>query len=200
MAPDQQLGVAGVLDADLAHHLADDDLNVLVVDVDALLTVDLLDLLDEVVAHALAAELVVVDTADAEDVVRVERACGELLALIHWLAVVDCRTRGVGDGVDPGIALASLRDGDGDTGRCGGFRRWRRCRRPPQDLRHLLGRRASKSSSTRGRPWVMSSPAMPPEWKVRMVSWVPGSPMDWAAMMPTASPRLTSSEVARFMP
>jgi len=28
-----------------------------------------------------------------------------------------------------------------------------------------------------------------PEWKVRMVSWVPGSPMDWAAITPTA--RLT---------
>jgi hypothetical protein len=27
--------------------------------------------------------------------------------------------------------------------------------------------------------------AVPPMWKVRMVNWVPGSPMDWAAMMPT---------------
>jgi len=31
--------------------------------------------------------------------------------------------------------------------------------------------------------------AVPPMWKVRMVSWVPGSPIDWAAMMPTARPR-----------
>ena len=38
----------------------------------------------------------------------------------------------------------------------------------------------------------MSSPATPPVWKVRMVSCVPGSPMDWAAMMPTASPTSTS--------
>ena len=30
--------------------------------------------------------------------------------------------------------------------------------------------------------------AAPPTWKVRMVSCVPGSPMDWAAMTPTASP------------
>ena len=61
-----------------------------------------------------------------------------------------------------------------------------------------LGVRASNSSTTRGRPWVMSSPAMPPVWKVRMVSCVPGSPMDWAAMTPTASPssmwRLVASE------
>ena len=28
--------------------------------------------------------------------------------------------------------------------------------------------------------------ATPPVWNVRMVSCVPGSPMDWAAMMPTA--------------
>ena len=44
----------------------------------------------------------------------------------------------------------------------------------------------------------MSSPAMPPVWKVRIVSCVPGSPIDWAAMTPTASPssmcRLVASE------
>jgi hypothetical protein len=55
-----------------------------------------------------------------------------------------------------------------------------------------LGCLASKSSTTLGRPAVMSSPAMPPVWKVRIVSCVPGSPMDWAAMMPTASPTSTA--------
>ena len=55
-----------------------------------------------------------------------------------------------------------------------------------------FGLRASNSSSTLGRPWVMSSPAMPPVWKVRIVSWVPGSPMDCAAMTPTASPGFTA--------
>ena len=48
-------------------------------------------------------------------------------------------------------------------------------------------------------PWIWASwvdfsevrLAAPPTWKVRMVSWVPGSPMDWAAMTPTASPRST---------
>ena len=63
-----------------------------------------------------------------------------------------------------------------------------------------LGSRASNSSTTRGRPWVMSSPATPPVWKVRIVSWVPGSPMDWAAMMPTASPTSTSLPVASERP
>ena len=38
-------------------------------------------------------------------------------------------------------------------------------------------------------------------WKVRMVSWVPGSPMDCPAeMMPTASPRSTMRPEARLRP
>ena len=49
----------------------------------------------------------------------------------------------------------------------------------------------------------MSAPpadATPPVWKVRIVSCVPGSPMDWAAMIPTASPVPTRNPVARFRP
>ena len=42
--------------------------------------------------------------------------------------------------------------------------------------------------------------AMPPVWKVRMVSWVPGSPMDWAAMTPTASPSSMRWPVASDLP
>ncbi len=42
--------------------------------------------------------------------------------------------------------------------------------------------------------------AAPPMWKVRMVSWVPGSPIDWAAMTPTASPMLTVVPRARSRP
>ena len=40
----------------------------------------------------------------------------------------------------------------------------------------------------------------PPIWKVRIVSCVPGSPMLWAAMMPTAMPSSTSEPVERSMP
>ena len=46
----------------------------------------------------------------------------------------------------------------------------------------------------------MSWPATPPVWKVRMVSWVPGSPIDWAAMIPTASPISTIAPVAIATP
>ena len=63
-----------------------------------------------------------------------------------------------------------------------------------------FGLRASKSSTTRGRPWVMSAPATPPVWKVRSVSCVPGSPIDCAAMMPTASPIATTLPVAGALP
>ena len=64
-----------------------------------------------------------------------------------------------------------------------------------------LGFLTSKSSSTRGRPCVMSPvAAIPPVWKVRIVSCVPGSPMDCAAIVPTASPTCTGSVVAMFLP
>ena len=59
-------------------------------------------------------------------------------------------------------------------------------------LARPFGLRASNSSTIRGRPCVMSAPATPPVWNVRMVSCVPGSPIDCAAMMPTASPMMAS--------
>ena len=46
----------------------------------------------------------------------------------------------------------------------------------------------------------VASPAMPPVWKVRMVSCVPGSPIDWAAMTPTASPSSIVLPVASERP
>ena len=42
--------------------------------------------------------------------------------------------------------------------------------------------------------------AVPPMWNVRMVNWVPGSPMLWAPMMPVAMPCSTSAPVERSMP
>src|SRR5256885_3722704 len=51
----KKLGVAGLLDADLAEHLADDDLDVLVVDRHTLAPVDLLDLVDHVAVDRFAA-------------------------------------------------------------------------------------------------------------------------------------------------
>jgi hypothetical protein len=42
--------------------------------------------------------------------------------------------------------------------------------------------------------------AAPPMWKVRIVSCVPGSPIDCAAITPTASPMLTMWPRARSRP
>jgi hypothetical protein len=41
---------------------------------------------------------------------------------------------------------------------------------------------------------------MPPMWNVRIVSCVPGSPMDCAEMIPTASPIATIFPRARSRP
>jgi len=53
-----------------------------------------------------------------------------------------------------------------------------------RDLGYALGPAGFEQLDHRGRPCVMSAPATPPVWKVRMVSWVPGSPMDCAAICP----------------
>ena len=66
----QQRGVAAVGDLDLLQHLANDHLDVLVVDLHALQPVDLLDLVDEVLGQRL-------DPQHFEDVVRV-RASREI--------------------------------------------------------------------------------------------------------------------------
>jgi len=63
-----------------------------------------------------------------------------------------------------------------------------------------FGVRASNSSTTRGRPPAMSLPATPPVWNVRIVNCVPGSPIDWAAMTPTASPSSIDLPVASERP
>ena len=76
---DQELGVADVLDLHPPHHLADDDLDVLVVDVHALQPVDLLDFVDQVRLQLLLAEHV-------QDVVRVDRAVHQRLARADALA------------------------------------------------------------------------------------------------------------------
>ena len=177
---------------DAAGHLAHDELDVLVVDRHALVAVHLLDLVHEVL-------LGLADALDLEELLgiagpsmigspawiswpSVDLEAGEAR---HGVARPRCRRR-------PTIVMTRalalvLADAD-DTGRCG--RGW-----PCPS-----GVRASKSSTTRGRPPAMSVPAMPPVWKVRMVSWVPGSPMDWAAMTPTASPTSMVLPVASDRP
>ena len=93
----EQIGVSSVLHAALAHHLAYDDFDMLVVDVHALLTVHPQDFLDQVVVDGGGAPCM-------QHVVGVERAVVEGGALLDNVAVIDPQP-GVGHGVHPGVAV-----------------------------------------------------------------------------------------------
>src|SRR5690606_12622819 len=80
--PRQQVGVAGVLDLHLPQHAGDDDLDVLVVDVDALAAVDRLDFVHQVLLHGLFA-------GNTQDVVRHQRTFDQGLARLDVIAGVD---------------------------------------------------------------------------------------------------------------
>ena len=69
-----QAGVAGLEDFDLLQHLADDRLDVLVVDRHALQAIDLLNFVDQEVGQSL-------DAQDAQDVVRIRIAVDDVVAL-----------------------------------------------------------------------------------------------------------------------
>ena len=186
----------GVLDAHLLQHLPDDQLDVLVVDVDALRLVDLLHLADEVqlgLGRPLAGLRVQVEqlrrverepslsgVAGLDDLARRRRAGASAAAAGTRVRLAARRSRrAVRMIVIFGAAVGLL-----DLDLAG---------RPRRAVAAPFGLRASKISTTRGRPCVMSAPATPPVWNVRIVSCVPGSPIDCAAMMPTASPISHSS-------
>ena len=184
--PGSRSVVAGVLDAHLLQHLPDDQLDVLVVDLDALRLVDLLHLADEVQLGLGRSR-----PSRRKQVGRVERA---LVQRIAGLDVLALRRRAGACGAAAGsprrlLVLASGRRGMIVIfGPSVGVLDVDLCRRPRRACAAPFGFRASKISTTRGRPCVMSAPATPPVWNVRIVSCVPGSPIDCAAMMPTASP------------
>ena len=78
----QEFGVADVLDLHPAHHLPGDGFEVLVVDIDALQTVDFLDLVHQVLLQFLFAEHV-------QNVVRVARTVHQRIAGLHALAFLN---------------------------------------------------------------------------------------------------------------
>ena len=88
----QEIRVARLVDANLAEHLPDDDLDVLVVDRDALAAVDLLDFLDQVALDGVLAPRL-------EVLLRVDRAVGDGVAGADLRAVLDHELGVVGDGV-----------------------------------------------------------------------------------------------------
>ena len=65
---------------------------------------------------------------------------------------------------------------------------------PSRRLREVRRSRMRTKPSVRASSELCSilpRAAAPPMWNVRIVSCVPGSPIDWPAMMPIASPMLT---------
>ena len=81
LAGKEQPGVARIDNIHLLQHLANDHLDVLVVDIDALQPVDLLDLVDEVgreLLHAL----------DRQDVVRCRISVDDVIALLDHVAIL----------------------------------------------------------------------------------------------------------------
>ena len=80
-SPWHHVGLAGVVDLDLLQHLANDHLDVLVVDLHALEPVDLLDLVDQIVGELL-------DALDRQDVVRRRIAFDDVVALLDGVAVL----------------------------------------------------------------------------------------------------------------
>src|SRR5262245_39776268 len=78
----QQISITGVVNAYAPEHLAHDDLDVLVVDIDTGRAVDLLYLLDEIHVHRLTA-------LDAQDILRVDQAVGQLLSRADMRALAD---------------------------------------------------------------------------------------------------------------
>src|SRR5260221_7908500 len=78
----EELGVARLGDANLAEHLAHDDLDVLVVDRHALQTINFLHFADQMFLQFLR-------PADLQDLMRVNGALGELLAFLDHVALED---------------------------------------------------------------------------------------------------------------
>ncbi len=76
----EETRIARLGDLDLAQHLADDDLDVLVVDLHALQAIDVLNLPDQIVGQAL-------DALQAQDVVRIRLTVGDDLAALDRLAL-----------------------------------------------------------------------------------------------------------------
>src|SRR5437870_1120192 len=98
-----ELRVADLFDPDASEHLADDDLDVLVVDRDALEAVDLLHLVHEVALQLAVAE-------HRQVVVRVGRPVHERLARPHAVALVDADVLAARDQVLARLAIVGADD------------------------------------------------------------------------------------------
>ena len=101
----EELGVSRLFHPALPHRLANDNLNVLVVDVNALLAVRLLDFLNQVVVDRR-------DPANPQDLMGRQRTLGELIPLLDPVAVLAADAGAVRQGIADHLAVVG---GDGDV-------------------------------------------------------------------------------------
>ena len=104
--PHQEVGVTDVGHLHPAQHLANDDFDVLVVDLDALKPVDLLHLIHQILRQLLLA-------LDLQDVVRIGGAVHQRVAGDHPIALVDADVLALRDQVFLGLRLFDI-GGDHD--------------------------------------------------------------------------------------
>ena len=101
----QQLRGTGILNADLTGHLTCDDLDMLIVDVNRLRTVNALDFLDDILIYR-------IQTQNAHDVGGSLVTLGQTLTDLNMVAIVDRHSHTVGDRVLVQLARVVSLDGD----------------------------------------------------------------------------------------
>src|SRR6476619_2466472 len=102
-----QVGLAGIVDLDLLQHLANDHLDVLVVDGDTLQPIDVLDLVDEIGGQFL-------DALDRQDIVGSGISLDDRITLFDDIAVLQVEVLALRDQVLPRL-LALVRRLDDDA-------------------------------------------------------------------------------------
>lgn len=188
----KQAGVAGIDHGDATQHLVHDDLDVLVVNVDALRTVHVVHFVHDVHLGGTRSE-------NAQDLLRIHGTLDQLGARIDVLAVLDEHRRATGRLVGDGLERVVVRlqndltatlgvlhlDGAGE------LRDWRLTLRRTGFEQLGDTRKALRDIGCRGD-------ATGVEGTKRQLRCA--SPMDCAATMPTASPTSTSLLVASDQP
>lgn len=79
---EEEIAVIGRVDSDLTEHLADDNFDVLIVDMDTVVSVRGLDVFNDSILDAY-------DTLGVEDILEVDRACRDGIACLENVAVLD---------------------------------------------------------------------------------------------------------------
>ena len=101
----KEIGISLFLHAHLLQHLAHDDFDMLVIDINTLETVYALYLAEHVVLYC-------TESFDLQDIVRVHTTFGKLIAGIQHRAVLDLDTGSVGDEISLGLSGLFVCDND----------------------------------------------------------------------------------------